>query len=196
MGFTPGQRTARASPSGPDGNLWFTESAANRIGRITPSGEGCSELSEGITPGSEPLEIAAGPDGNLWFTERAGARIGRITPAGVVSEFSEGITPGKRTLRRSPPGPQDSMWFTEAVRQHRAGGRSNSRVIEPPKPPTVVTGDSNVGERQLEHVARDGQSQRLRAVERLPFRIRHLRKLRGRACRARRCQGVRAVPWR
>ncbi len=35
--------TAAATPAGittgPDGNLWFTESAANKIGTITPSGE-------------------------------------------------------------------------------------------------------------------------------------------------------------
>src|SRR5438067_405640 len=53
--------------AGPDGNLWFTESEANQIGRITPSGE-ISEFPI-ASPGSFPIGIAAGPDGNLWFTE-------------------------------------------------------------------------------------------------------------------------------
>src|SRR5262245_66477187 len=53
---------------GPDGNLWFTESLAGRIGRITPAGV-VTEFSAGITPGSQPAEITAGPDGNPWFTE-------------------------------------------------------------------------------------------------------------------------------
>ena len=75
--------TAASGPAGivagPDGNLWFTESSGNRIGRITPAGV----ITEFPVPtaASEPFGIAAGPDGNLWFTERAGNQIGRITPA-------------------------------------------------------------------------------------------------------------------
>src|SRR5260370_8021881 len=51
--------------AGPDGNLWFTEFFANRIGRMTPSGA----LTEFPipTPDSSPRRIVAGPDGNLSF---------------------------------------------------------------------------------------------------------------------------------
>jgi Protein of unknown function (DUF3089)/Divergent InlB B-repeat domain len=68
----------RAGPRGPDGNLWFTESEGNRIGRISPLTGEVTEFSTGITPESFPNKIAAGPDGNLWFTEYFGNRIGRI----------------------------------------------------------------------------------------------------------------------
>src|SRR5262249_37160994 len=68
---------------GPDGNIWFVETGAQKIGRITPQGQ-LTEFSAGIT--QIPLEIVAGPDGNLWFTEQLNS-IGRITPAGVVTEF-------------------------------------------------------------------------------------------------------------
>src|SRR5262249_10953894 len=51
---------------GPDGNLWFADASADRIGRITPAGV---VTDFAITPGSSPQEITAGPDGNLWFTE-------------------------------------------------------------------------------------------------------------------------------
>jgi len=63
--------------AGPDGNLWFTETNGNKIGRITTSGT----ITEFPLPtaGSGPSDIAAGPDGNLWFTEGAG-KIGRIKP--------------------------------------------------------------------------------------------------------------------
>src|SRR5262249_23925963 len=70
---------------GPDGNLWFTENLAGKIGRITPAGV-ITEFN--LTPGSQPVQITAGPDGNLWFTENVPSRIGRITPAGVITEFS------------------------------------------------------------------------------------------------------------
>src|SRR5689334_18296244 len=50
--------------AGPDGALWFTEEAGNRIGRITTSGS----ISEYAVPtrGSEPVGITAGPDGAIW----------------------------------------------------------------------------------------------------------------------------------
>src|SRR3954467_11878894 len=70
---------------GPDGALWFTESAKNRIGRITR--HGTVREFRLPQPGSGPGQIAVGPDGALWFTEAGGNRIGRITTAGQVSEF-------------------------------------------------------------------------------------------------------------
>ena len=80
LGITPGSAPLGIA-NGPDGNLWFTESTGNRIGRITPAGV-VTEFSAGITPGAGLSMIAAGPDGNLWFTESTGDRIGRITPSG------------------------------------------------------------------------------------------------------------------
>ena len=62
---------------GPDGNIWFSESDANRIAKITPGGR-ITEYGDGISPGAKPLSIAV-RDGALWFSEAAGNRIGRIT---------------------------------------------------------------------------------------------------------------------
>src|ERR1700761_7276239 len=75
--------TAASQPTGitggPDGNAWFTEKAANKIGRVTPTGT----FTEFTIPtaNSQPSFITAGADGNLWFTETAANQIGRITPA-------------------------------------------------------------------------------------------------------------------
>ena len=63
------QRARDRSRPGPDGNLWFTESLGNRIGRITTAGV-MTEFPR-HRPGSRPSGIVAGPDGNLWFTEQA-----------------------------------------------------------------------------------------------------------------------------
>src|SRR5271169_5211344 len=86
--------TAQSAPgglaAGPDGNLWFTETNGNRIGRITPAGV-VTEFSTGISPNAQLWDITTGPDGNLWFTENNGG-IGRITPSGVVTEFHAGLT--------------------------------------------------------------------------------------------------------
>ena len=105
--------TAGSNPqqitSGPDGNLWFTEQAANKIARITTNGA----ITEFIvpTPGSEPFAITSGPDGNLWFTEASGNKIGRITTNGAITEFplpTAGSQPFDITS-----GPDGNLWFTE-----------------------------------------------------------------------------------
>lgn len=77
--------TASSSPqditAAADGNLWFTESAqaANRIGRITTSGQ----VTEDPVPtaSSAPFGIAyAG--GSIWFTEGGAGKIGQIAGVG------------------------------------------------------------------------------------------------------------------
>src|SRR5262245_48992198 len=60
----PAPNVASSRPQGiirgPDGNLWFCETSANQIGRITPAGV-VTEFSAGITPNSLPAEITVGP---------------------------------------------------------------------------------------------------------------------------------------
>ncbi len=72
---------------GPDGNLWFTETIGNNVGRITPDGA-ITELAvptgrPGGNTTSSPAWLVVGPDGNLWFGEGAGSKIGRVTITGV-----------------------------------------------------------------------------------------------------------------
>ena len=95
--------------SGPDGNLWFTESTGNRIGRITTGGV-VTEFSAGLSDESSPEGIAMGPDGNLWFGDQSGNRIGRITTAGAITAFSTGLATGPADVA---PGPDGNLWFTE-----------------------------------------------------------------------------------
>jgi streptogramin lyase len=92
--------------SGPDGNLWFTEPLAHKIGKITTSGT----ITEFTPPGSiEPFNIISGPDGNLWFTDIGSGNIGRATTSGTITLFptssssTEGIT----------IGPDGNLWFVE-----------------------------------------------------------------------------------
>ena len=73
--------------SGSDGNLWFTESPGNKIGRLDPA-DGVTQEFTVPTVQSAPWEIASGPDGALWFTERVAGKIGRITTDGSISEYA------------------------------------------------------------------------------------------------------------
>lgn len=93
---------------GPDGNVWFTQRAADKIGRITSEGA----VTEFSLPssGSEPVGIAVGPDGAVWFTEYAGNRIGRITTSGSISEFPL-LTTGAGPYSIAA-GNDGNLWFT------------------------------------------------------------------------------------
>jgi len=51
----------------PDGTLWFTEAAGNRIGRMAQDGSGLKEF-DLPHPGSSPRIITIGSDGNFWFS--------------------------------------------------------------------------------------------------------------------------------
>jgi len=57
--------------TGPDGNLWFTESNTNQIGKFSPANNKITEYNVPLsgTTNTNPDGIAVGPDGNLWFTE-------------------------------------------------------------------------------------------------------------------------------
>ena len=92
---------------GPDGNVWFTETQENKVGRITPNG---SIQMFQLPPSTRPLEIVAGADGNLWVTEEKNdpGALGRITPSGQYTEFpvEAGITAGALTA-----GPDGRLWF-------------------------------------------------------------------------------------
>ncbi len=70
---------------GPDGNLWFTEPSADKVGRITPQGV---ITRFNTSPGATPVEITAGPDGNLWYTAANGNAIVKLTPQGVSTSYS------------------------------------------------------------------------------------------------------------
>jgi len=96
--------------AGSDGNVWFAEQTADKIGRVTPSGM-FTEFS--LATGSSPFFITAGPDGALWFTEFASNKIGRITTGGTVTEFN--IPTASARPETIATGPDRNIWFTEGV---------------------------------------------------------------------------------
>src|SRR5688572_15029955 len=93
-----------------DGTVWFTESAGNRIGRMSPDG---TDLKEFPLPNadSSPRIIALGSDGNMWFSEHTGNRMGRIAPDGTITEFA--IPTRKSMPRAIALGADGNIWFGE-----------------------------------------------------------------------------------
>jgi virginiamycin B lyase len=102
--------TAESAPTeiaaGPDGNMWFAESAKGKIAKITPSGQITEYV---VTTGNSQITgITAGPDGNMWFADGWGY-VGKITMNGEVTRWTT-------ALERSPvditTGSDGNLWFT------------------------------------------------------------------------------------
>lgn len=94
---------------GPDGDLWFHEASANKIGRITLSGQ----VTEYPIPTPNCCTqgfLGVGPDKAIWFTEDNVQQIGRITMGGHISEYR---VPSPGFLGAVTGGPDHAVWFTE-----------------------------------------------------------------------------------
>jgi streptogramin lyase len=133
---------------GADGNLWFTEHDARKIGRITPTGTITEfPIPSGSDAGYIPGSITAGPDGNVWYTEAGSANaIGRVTPAGAISEYplpTPDCDPDGIAV-----GPDKNIWFTE-LSTNKIGRISN------------LTGGGAVGPSYSVGIGRVGRRRRL-----------------------------------
>ena len=92
--------TAGSAPAGfaraRDGALWFTERAADKVGRLAVDG---TFREWPLAAGASPTDITADQDGAIWFTQTGVDRLGRIDGAGRLTEYPRvggpvGITAG------------------------------------------------------------------------------------------------------
>ena len=72
----------RAMVTHPDGSIWFVETGANALGRLSRDGA----FSEFVfpTPSASLRGVTVGPDGNLWCTENFANKIGHMAPDGTL----------------------------------------------------------------------------------------------------------------
>jgi streptogramin lyase len=84
---TPASSQPDGITAGPDGNIWFTESAAGAIGIVSvnsttdPTQDILApslSIPTNVVSNPDPKGITIGPDGNIWFADSAGA-IGVVT---------------------------------------------------------------------------------------------------------------------
>ena len=70
----------------PDGSLWYTGQAANKLGRLDPK---TGEFKEYPlkTPNSGPHGLVSDKDGNIWFTAISAGYVGKLNPK--TSEIAE-----------------------------------------------------------------------------------------------------------
>src|SRR5262249_41466961 len=120
-----------------NGNIWFTEIAADKIGVASQAGALLHEFP--IATGSLAHRIVAGPDGNFWFTESGTNLIGRIKPDGTVTEFPipTGSTPFDITV-----GPDGNLWYTDND-SNKIGRITTAGVVTEFTIPTPFVHDPN-----------------------------------------------------
>ena len=92
--------------AGLDGGLWFTESSANKIGRVSS----LAFLFTNLGDGAAPLALARGADDSIWFAAAGGNRVGRIGKDGSLVQFElgDGHTPVGVAVDADGNG-----WFTD-----------------------------------------------------------------------------------
>jgi streptogramin lyase len=103
--------TANSNPGaiaqGPDGNMWFLETASgsNKIAKITASGA----ITEYPLPTTNafPSALVSGPDGNLWYDDE-NSDLGKVTPSGAVTLYPMVADSIALTV-----GPDHNLWVPE-----------------------------------------------------------------------------------
>jgi streptogramin lyase len=93
-------------------DVWFTESGADRIGRLTYTDTlDYVYRPYTLTTGTQPLNLVSG-EGFVWFTEASRDRIGRLDPeTGQIDEFA--ATAGSYPADLAYDATDHSIWFTE-----------------------------------------------------------------------------------
>ena len=92
------------------GNLWFTELAGNKIGRVNPNG--VFQEFNVSTNDSQPWGIARDSNNRIWFTEFAGNKIGNMTPNGQLGQ--DNIPTGNSKPTGIALDGSGNVWFAES----------------------------------------------------------------------------------
>jgi len=110
--ISPTPSTPGAITLGSDGNVWFTDSQNNAIGRIIPGAGVVTEYTI-PTPNSGVSDIALGSDGNLWFTEGTANKIGMINPSSPSTILEYSAPTAASGPSGIAAGSDGDLWFTE-----------------------------------------------------------------------------------
>ncbi len=95
----------------PDGSLWYTGQAANKLGRLNPQTGQFSEYPLS-TPDSGPHGLTADQEGNIWFTAISGGYVGKLNPkTGEIAEYRP--SDGTKIDPHTPAFDHNGiLWFT------------------------------------------------------------------------------------
>jgi streptogramin lyase len=128
-------RTANGNPLGiasaPDESIWFTESAANKIGTVRA---GVVVEYPIPTQNSNPERITTSNTGTIWFAEAAAPDAGTISTAGTIEQTPLPTVDGATAIATDTAG---NIWLVQPASSH---------VVEPGVIQLAATGAYTVGE--------------------------------------------------
>ena len=120
---------------GPDGNIWFAEKFAGKIGRVTPSGN-VTEFTVPPQLATGPSQIVRGADGALWFATDDG--FGRIAVNGEFTLYPAATRSAAGQLVLAPDG---SFWLAngdDSITQFTLPAGTSRLVLF--SPPSTTSG--------------------------------------------------------
>jgi virginiamycin B lyase len=157
---------------GPDGNIWFAEEGADKIGRITTSGT----ITEFEVPTKNGIGfISSGRRDELWFSEFAVGNIWHTTVSGALQKYSA-VNDAIYGLAVSSDG---NIWFGETGRNAIGRMTPDGHVTEFPLPgpgrhPTGLTPASDGNIWFVEDYGESGALARITTEGRITEYPRHL----------------------
>jgi streptogramin lyase len=123
---------------GSDSNIWFTEDATSKIGKMSTAGVALAEYPTKTNP-SNLSAITSGPDGNLWFLENtAYGAVGKITTSGVVTEYKAQMQNYQNGIVAGPDG---AIWYAQGY--PNAAGRVTTKGVVSTVPLTTINALGN-----------------------------------------------------
>ena len=182
-GITAG--AARGITAGPDGNLWFTESARQPRSAASRPPASSPSSRRHRPPAAAPCGSPRARTATCGSPRPTGDRIGRITPAGVVTEFSAGITPGSdpvrhhRRARTATCGSPRTAATASAASRRPASSPSSPPGITPaaapsasPPAPTATSGSPRTAATAIGRITPGGRRHRVHAPASPPAAVR------------------------
>jgi streptogramin lyase len=115
---TPDNAVSLSMVLGPDGALWFADSNAGAVGRVTSAGAYTSFATTGpISPNFQTNVLSNAPDGNIWFagTNQGSGQsfIGDVNLATkTVAVYEQGVESGR--FNAMIEGSDHNLWFSES----------------------------------------------------------------------------------
>lgn len=113
---------------GPDGTVWFIETEADQVGRITPGGEITELPLYGPSDGYiRPSSVTAAPDGSVWVSATLARRLARVDGRTLtIAQFPVATGGGTVDAQSVAADAAGGVWF-----ERLAGSGMDSR---PPQP--------------------------------------------------------------
>ncbi len=126
---------------GQEGDIWFTNGYASKIGKVIPGSGEVKEYSLKSAP--QPWGLTVGPEGDLWYTGSTGSTIGNFNPSS--DESTEYSLPSGSFPVSITAGPDGNLWFTQPGRNSigkitPSGTRTEYKQPENSRPYGIATG--------------------------------------------------------